>query len=225
MKATAAAGSANVFRGERAVGYAGIAFVALATVWGVLQVILSPPELGASTTQEFASFYGDQSNRISLMLAALALALAGFALLWFVGGLRTVLRRVEGDVETLAATAALAGTVLAGLLFVFNAIQVAVPWALEESDYFRLDPGVAQLLEGMSYLLAIQGALVAAVFVGAAAKLFRRVDIAPSWIAWSGIVIAVLNFLLAFPIHGVSLALVLPWIFIVSVLMVARSSR
>jgi hypothetical protein len=136
MEATAAAGSVNVFRRERLAGYAGIAFVALSTVWGVLQVGLSPPELGASTTQEFASFYGDQSNRISLMLAALALALAGFAFLWFLGGLRTALRRTEGDVKTLAATAVVAGSVLAGLLFVFNSVQVAVPWALEESDYF-----------------------------------------------------------------------------------------
>jgi uncharacterized YccA/Bax inhibitor family protein len=225
MTTSAGATSANVFRGAAAPGYAGLAFVALATVWGVIQVALGPPELGKSTTQEFASFYGDQGNRIALMLAALALALAGFALVWFLGGLRTVLRRAEGDVETLAATAVIGGTLLAGLLFVFNAVQVAVPWALEESDYFRLDPGIAQLLEGMSYLLAIQGALVAAVFVGATAKLFRRGGTVPSWVAWSGIVIAVLNFLLAFPIHGVSLVLVLPWIFLVSVLMIAQSSR
>jgi hypothetical protein len=219
------ASTLGISRGGRSAGWAGIAFVALSTVWAVLQVALSPPELGRSTRQEFASFYGDQSNRISLILAALALGLAGFALLWFIGGLSTVLRRAEADVETLAATAIVGGTVLAALLFVFNAVQVAVPWALEESDFFRLDPSAAQLFEGLSYLLAIHGALAAAAFVGATSQVFRRARIHPTWLAWGGLVIAALNFLLAVPIHGVSLVLVLPWVLIVSVLMLAQSGR
>jgi hypothetical protein len=112
--------------------------------------------------------------------------------------------------------------VLVGLLFVFNAVQVAVPWALEESDNFRLDPDSARLSEGLSYLLAIQGALVGAVFVGAASQLFRKAGIHPTWLVWGGLVIAVLNFLLAVPIHGVSLILLLPWVLVVSVLMLPR---
>jgi len=159
--------SSGVLRGERSAGWAGIAFVALSTLWAVVQVSLGPPELGKTSTEEFASFYDDQGNRISLILASLSLALAGFALLWFLGGLRSVLRRIEGDTGTLSTTAVMGGAVLVGLLFVFNAVQVAVPWALEESDNFRLDPDSARLLEGLSYLLAIQGARVGAVFVGA----------------------------------------------------------
>jgi hypothetical protein len=212
----------RALRGERSAGWAGIAFVAFSTLWAVVQVIVGPPELGKSSTEEFTSFYGDQSNRISLMLATLSLAVAGFALLWFLGGLRSVLRRIEGDTGTLATTAMMGGVVLAGLLFVFNAVQVAVPWALEESDNFRLDPDSARLFEGLSYLLAIQGALVAAMFVGAASKLFRKAEIHPTWLAWGGLVIAALNFLLAVPIHGVSLILLLPWALVVSALMLPR---
>jgi hypothetical protein len=191
-------------------------------MWAVAQVIVGPPELGKSSTEEFTSFYDDQSNRISLILATLSLALAGFALLWFLGGLRSVLRRIEGDTGALATTATMGGVVLAGLLFVFSAVQVAVPWALEESDNFRLDPDSARLFEGLSYLLAIQGALVAAVFVGAASKLFRKAEIHPTSLAWGGLVIAALNFLLAVPIHGVSLILLLPWALVVSALMLPR---
>jgi hypothetical protein len=73
-------------------------------------------------------------------------------------------------------------------------------------------------------LIAIQGALVAAVFVGAASKLFREAEIYPTWLAWGGLVIAALNFLLAVPIHGVSLILPLPWALVVSVLMLAPSA-
>jgi hypothetical protein len=71
------------------------------------------------------------------------------------------------------------GAILGGLLFVFNAINTAVAWALEESDNFRLDPGSAQLFEGPSYMLAIEGAFVAAIFVGAASHVFRRYGCIP----------------------------------------------
>ena len=209
--------------GERSAGWAGIAFVVLSILWAVVQVSVGPPELGKATTEEFVSFYDDQSNRISLILASLSLALAGFALLWFLGGLRSVLQRAEGESATLSTIAVIAGAVLVGLLFVFNSVQVAVAWALEESDDFRLDPDSARLFEGFSYLLAIQGALVAAVFVGAASKVFRKAQIHPTWLTSGGLVIAALNFLLAVPVHGVSLILVLPWVLVVSVPMLRRS--
>jgi hypothetical protein len=210
-------------RGERSAGWAGIAFVALSSVWVVVVSIVEAPQLSQATTEEFGAFYDDQSNRISLILASLSLALAGFAFLWFLGGLRSVLRRAVGEEGTLSTTAIVGGAILAGLLFVFNAIYVAVAWALEESDHFQFDPSSAQLFEGLSYLLAIEGAFVGAAFVGAASQVFRKSAIYPTWVAWGGLVIAVLNFLLAFPIHGVSLILVLPWVLVVSVLMLTRT--
>ena len=215
--------SSDALRGDRSAGWAGIAFVALSTLWAVVVSIVGAPELGKGTTEDFTDFYDDQGNRISLILASLSLALAGFALLWFLGGLRSVLRRAEGVNRTLSTTAVVSGAILGGLLFVFNSINVAVAWALEESDNFRLDIASAQLFEGLSYLLAIQGALVGAALLGAASQVFRKAAIFPAWLAWGGLVIAALNFLLAVPIHGVSLILLLPWVFVVSVLMLTRS--
>jgi hypothetical protein len=123
---------------------------------------------------------------------------------------------------TLSTASVVSGAILGGLLFVFNAINMAVAWALEESDNFQLDPGSAQLFEGLSYMLAIEGAFVAAVFVGAASQVFRRYAVYPAWLTWGGLVIAVLNFLLAVPFHGVSLVLVLPWVCAVSLVMLRR---
>lgn len=141
-------------RGDRSAAWAGIAFVALATVWVVVVSIGEAPRLSQETTQEFASFYDDQGNRISLILASLSLALAGFAFLWFLGELRGVLRRTEGENEALSTTVVVAGAILVGLLFVLNAINAAVAWALEESDNFQFDPNSAQLFEGLSNLLS-----------------------------------------------------------------------
>jgi hypothetical protein len=209
-------------RGERSAAWAGIAFVVLSTLWVVVVSVAEAPQLSQATTEEFAAFYDDQGKRISLILASLSLALAGFALLWFLGGLSSVLRRAERERGTLSTTVVMSGAILVGLLFVFNAINVSVAWALEESDNFQLDPTSAQLFEGLSYLLAIQGAFVGAALVGAASQAFRK-GAFPAWLAWGGLVIAVLNFLLAFPIHGVSLILLLPWVLVVSVLMLTRS--
>ena len=72
-------------------------------------------------------------------------------------------------------------------------------------------------------MLAIQGAFVGAAFVGAASQVFRKTAIYPAWVAWGGLVIAALNVLLAFPVHGLSLILVLPWVLVGGVLMLARS--
>ena len=47
--------------------------------------------------------------------------------------------------------------------------------------------------------------------------MFRKAEIYPTWLAWGGLVIAALNFLLAVPIHGVSLILLLPWVLVVGV--------
>jgi hypothetical protein len=221
--ATGVRASSDGLRGERWAGWAGIAFVAFSTLWVVLVSIVEAPQLSQASAEEFSSFYDDQGNRISLILASLSLALAGFALLGFLGGLRSVLRRAARDDGALSTTAVLGGAILGGLLFVFNAINVAVAWALEESDNFRLEPGSAQLFEGLSYLLAIQGALVGAAFVGAASQAFRKAAIYPAWLAWGGLVIAALTFLLAVPIHGVSLILLLPWVLAVSALMLTRS--
>jgi hypothetical protein len=214
--------TADAPRRERAAGWAGIAFVALSTVWAVVVTVTAAPQLSQATTQEFVSFYDDQGNRISLILASLSLAFAGFALLWFLGGRHRGLRKAEGENGMLSTTAVISGAILIALLFVFNGINVAVAWALEESDNFEFDPNSAQLFEGLSYLLAIQGALVGAALVWAASRVFRKTGIYPSWVAWGGLVIAVLNFLLAFPIHGVSLVLLLPWVLVVSVLMLTR---
>lgn len=213
---------ADVLRGERSAAWAGLAFVALSSLWAVVVTIVGQPQLSKGTTQDFANFYADQSNRISLILASLSLALAGFALLWLLGGFRNVLRRAEGVSGALSTASVVSGAILGGLLFVFNAINTAVAWALEESDHFRLDPGSAQLFEGLSYMLAIEGAFVAAIFVGAASLVFRRSGVYPAWLTWGGLVIAVLNFLLAVLSHGVSLVLVLPWVCAVSLVMLRR---
>jgi hypothetical protein len=116
----------------------------------------------------------------------------------------------------------IAGVVLVGLLFVFTQSKSPFLGALEESDNFRLDPASARLFEGLSYLIATKARSSQHVFVGAASKLFRKAEIYPTWLAWSGLVIAALNFLLAVPIHGVSLILPLPWALVVSVLMLPR---
>ncbi|WP_410961779.1 hypothetical protein, partial [Salmonella sp. SAL4457] len=80
--------------------------------------------------------------------------------------------------------------VLAGLLFVFAAIDVVIPWSLEESDHVVLDPNTARLIEGVTNVLAIEGALVGAVFIGTSARVLRGLAVIPGWLARSGAVAA-----------------------------------
>jgi hypothetical protein len=54
-------GGAEVLRGERWAAWAGLAFVALSTLWAVVVTIVEQPQLSQGTTQDFTNFYADQS--------------------------------------------------------------------------------------------------------------------------------------------------------------------
>lgn len=209
-------------RGERSAAWSGIVFAVLSIFWAIVAVSLSPPQL-QSSSEEITAFYGDQSNRIWLLAGALALAFAGFLFLWFLGSLRSVLRRAEGDAGRHTGVAFAGGVTLAGLLFAFNSVNVAIPWALEASDAFRLDTDSTRLFEGVTNILAIQGALAGAVLIGATSTLARRAAVFPKWLAWAGLLIAALNVLLAVPFHGVSLILVPPWVVAVCLFVLPRT--
>lgn len=200
-------------------------FVALCLGWVGLSAILAAPQLSKASDAEIATFFADQSNRLRIIGGFLVLSLAGIALLVFVAAQNELIkvRTGDGGAHVASTTALVSGAVVAGLLFVFDAANALIPWAFEESDHFRLDPNSARLVEGLTNLLAIEGALVGAVFLGTSARLLRRLEVVPGWLGRSGVVAAVIVFLLAAPFHGVALGLLLPWVLAVSVALLASA--
>jgi hypothetical protein len=206
--------------GARTGGFAGIAFVALSVLWAVILVVVDRPSYN-SADDAVSEFWRDSGNRRLLLLAALALALAGVALLWFLGSFRVVLRRAEGEPARLATIAFAGGVALATLLFVKNAADGGIALALEFEQGFTLDPDVFRALNAVFLGLLIHEGLAAAVLTGAASLLVLRTGAFPRWLGWTGGAVALVS-LASWLIPGLPLILVLAWILAVSVLMLRR---
>jgi hypothetical protein len=206
--------------GTREGGLAGIAFVALAVLWAIIFATADRPSYN-SADDAVSEFWSDSGNRRLLLLGALAMSLAGVALLWFLGSLRVVLRRAEGEPARLATIAFSGGVVLTALLFAKNAIEGGLALALEFEQGFTLDPDVFRALNAVFLGLLIHEGLAAAVLVGAASLLVLRTRVFPRWLGWAGLAVAVVA-LLSWLIPGVPLVLVLAWILAASVLMLRR---
>jgi hypothetical protein len=208
--------------GTREGGVAGIAFVVLTVLWAIIVATADRPSYN-SADAAVSEFWSDSGNRRGLLLAALALALAGVALLWFLGSFRVVLRRAEGDPARLATIAFAGGVALSVLLFVKNAIEGGVALALEFEQGFTLDPDVYRALNAVFLGLLIHEGFAAAVLIGAASLLVLRTRVFPGWLGWTGLAVALLA-LLSWLIPGLPLVLVLAWILVASVLMLRRSA-
>ena len=210
--------------GTRAGGLAGIVFVALSALWAILLLVGDRPAFHSSNAS-ISDYWDDSGKRALSIFAAIALALAGLALLWFLGSFRVVLRHAEGEPVRLATIAHAGGVVMAALLFVKNSIDGGLALALTfgeagEND-FTIDPEVFKAFDAFFVGLLIHEGLAAAVLIGAASLLSLRTRLFPRWLGWTGAVVAVLQ-LASWIVYGAPLILALAWILAVSVLMLRR---
>jgi hypothetical protein len=201
----------------RSGAFAGIAFVALAVLWAIVLATADRPSYN-SADDAVTEFWTDSGNRRLVLLADLALGLAGVALLWFLGSFRVVLRRAEGEPARLATIAFAGGVVLSALLFVKNAIEGGIALALEFEQGFTLDPDVYRALNAIFLGLLIHEGLAAAVLIGAASLLVLRTRVFTRWLGWTGLAVALVA-LLSWLVPGLPLVLALVWILVASVLM------
>lgn len=205
-------------------GVAGIAFVVLTVLWGLLLLLSDRPGY-ASSNAAISEYWADTGNRAVSAFGAFALALGGVALLWFLGSFRVILRRAEGEPAPLATIAFAGGVVMTALLYVKNAIDGGLALATEFGEQgqedFVLDADVFKALDAFFVGLLIQEAFAAAVLIGAASLLVLRTGVLPRWVGWTGVAVAALQ-LASWVVYGFPLLLVLAWILAVSVLMLPR---
>jgi hypothetical protein len=200
---------------ERRAGWGGIAFVVFSVVWAI--VIESADLAGFDATDEeiVESYAPDGGDTWALWLGSLFLALAGVALLWFLGSLRTLLRRAEPS-GRLAAVAFAGGVVLVGLMFVKNSIQLGIALAVDWEDVV-VEPGAFRLLDALFFGLLMHEGVAGAVLVAASSVVALRTGVLPRWLGWAGVAVAVLAFF-SVVIWGLGLFALLAWVLAVSVL-------
>jgi hypothetical protein len=202
-------------KSEQRAAAGGLLFVVLAVVWGI--VVAHAPDAGTPSAK-IDTYFFNRHERANLVAAGWALAFGGVCLLWFLGALRSWLRRSEGEGSGMSALAFGAGLVMVAALFAKNAVLTATAGVFDDARFFQLDPDLYKVLHDVSSWLFAQEVMAGGVMVAATSLIAVRTRVLPRVVAWAGYGVAALCFA-AIPLRSVSAVALLAWILVVSLLM------
>ena len=151
-------------------------------------------------------------------LAVYGGGLAALALVWFVGTLRSTLRRAEGGTGRLSAVA-FGGGVMAGAALLTSSAFLAA--AVSLADYGD-DPAGARLAASFSEHLFFAANYGMALLVGATFVVALRHGVIPRWLAWVGAVGGVLLLVAIWPFFIFGGLIFLFWVAALSVVLITR---
>ncbi|MGH8969039.1 MAG: hypothetical protein ACRDV1_03735 [Actinomycetes bacterium] len=173
---------------RRMTGISGIVFVVLTTA---VFVLTGEGDFSQSDAQ-VRDFFVDSSRQDMAFAALVLLPIAMAALLWFVAGVRGLLRGGDGGGGGLPSAAALGGGVFAATFLASSTVSNAVPAALAFTDNYVFAVGIARLTLVLGLVLATVALGGGAVLVAATSLAGQRTGLLPRWFAISGYVVAVL---------------------------------
>jgi hypothetical protein len=208
-------------RWERLSGLAGIAFAVLIFAALAVQGVLPDAD---SPADEIRAFFADDRDQI---LAGVWLRfLAGFAFVWFLGTLRSALRRAEGGTGRLSAVAFGSGLVFLAAGMVSNVALAGVAFTADRA----VDDGVAVALLTMTHFGYIAGGMALAWLLAATFVLVLRTGVFPAVLGWAGAVIGLAAIVCGLVFTGTPAELgahpfFVLWVLAVSVLLVRTPVR
>lgn len=190
---------------------AGIAYVAL--------VVASSATVGITPSvdqpiDEIVSFYGD--NDQTVLIGSVLFALAAVAFLFFIGALRHHFDAAGAEADPLASVAHMGGGVASVGMLIFAGLGVALADAADD-----VEPAALQALNALNvhmYLPLAGGIFTLLVATGIVAI---RGNSLPKWLAWSGIVVALLVFT---PMGFFAFLLSIPWVLAASIILMRRDA-
>jgi hypothetical protein len=175
---------------ERIGASSGLAFVALAALSGFIYP--QQPRVDSAPAKTLAWVH---DHHTALQAGMIFDFFAAGVLLWFVGYLHRVLRRSEGDVESLSPIVLGAGigvaitTAVAALPTVLLAFMDAQPGGLD-------DPSLVRALGDLNTIFFSLTSVMTAVFLAALGWATLRGDAAtirPRWLGWLALLVAAFN--------------------------------
>jgi hypothetical protein len=148
-----------------------------------------PPQ--DATAEQLLQFYRDNEFAVTWG-AYILVTLAGLGLLWFLGSLRSALRRAEGGTGRLSAIAMAAGT--GSLILLLGAAGVFVSTAFSAVDpgnvNFQFDLSTHEMVMGAGFGLFIFHLVLVGALVAATSVVSLRTAVFPKWLGWVGTLVA-----------------------------------
>ena len=194
----------------------GIAFAVLFLV--ALGVSGSGP---GDTPAEVTQWYADDGNRGAAFFVFFLIVGAALCLLWFLGALRGVLIRAEGDPARWTALGFGAGVASATLLLAAASLYVT-PAATAGQEEFPFDAATANAFANAGFAVLVCSAMAGALLVLATSIVAYRTGLLPRCLALAGFIVAPL---LLFSIFFLPLFVWLAWVLAISLVLMVRTAR
>lgn len=173
------------------------------------------------TPEEVAGWYADEGNRGAAFFVFFLLVGAALAFLWFLGALRGVLVRAEGDPARWTALAFGAGVASSTLLLASASLYIT-PAATAGQDAFPFDPNTANAFTNAGFALLTCSTMTGALVALATSIVAYRTGLLPRWLALAGFLVAPS---LLFAVFFFPLVVWLAWVLAVSLVLLIRTAR
>jgi hypothetical protein len=217
VSATAAIRAPLTRQSERWFPLAGIIFVVLMVVGTMF--VADVPDANASR-QQIADYLVDSDLHTRNIIGAYLWMFGALAFLIFASRLRSVLRGAEGGPGTLTSVAFGAGAVYSALMMVSAATFAAVAYAVGLKDASVTVPDFVRVLPQMAWMILLLGGGFAGILLVLATCIVSfRTGVLPRWLAWLGVLAAILLF---FDVVYVSIAPLLAWVILASVVLAMK---
>jgi hypothetical protein len=198
---------------ERWAPLGGIIFVVL-MVTGTFFVADVPD----APQQQIADYLADSGNHTRNIIGAYMWVLGALAFLWFLTRLRSVLRAAQGGI--LPNVGFGAGVIYSALMMASGVAFAAVAHAVGLRDAPVSNPDLVRVLPQMAWMILLLGAGFAGILlVLTACTVSFQTGVLPRWLAWLGIVVAIV---LLFDVIYVNIVPRLVWVLAASIVLLMR---
>jgi hypothetical protein len=174
---------------EQWAGLGGIAYVIL-FVTGVILADSGVPDFDAAPAKVIA-YYSDSGHRDKIALAWGLVVLGVFFFLWFLGALRQIVRRVDGD-GFLTGLVTVGGAVYAALTLGGVSLDAGIRTMSDDTFRDQVYPDLIHAASDAGYVIHSGGDIGMAVLMIAASVAALRGALVPRWAGIAGVVFGIL---------------------------------
>ena len=199
----------------------GVVFAVLFLIGFVLEDAGSPGANASAT--EVVEHYADSGTELKGEIGATLIGFSVFFFLPYLGSLRSVLGRAEGEGGAFASAAHAGGVAMISLIGASAALQTAVASTEGFYETYEVDANTALLISTIALWMLGFAMVGGAVLVGGASLVAWKTGALPRWLAIGGFVAAALGFFgESTAAFGIPVMLVTAWVLVSSVVLTRR---
>lgn len=174
---------------ERWAGLGAVLYVVLFIGGSILSFGGTPD--GDAAPAKVVAYYSDSGHRDKIGAGWIAVVLGIFFFLWFLGALRQVLRRLDGD-GFLTTVATVGGAVYAASTLTGISLYMAIATMSDDTFRDRVYPELIHAGNDAGYIIHSAGSVAIGALIIATSVATMRAGLIPGWAGWVGVLFGIL---------------------------------